>query len=278
MPCPGWLSSDHFHSNFFPLPIILAHPYRLRQRVVLPALTCLNLQGATEYLEDLVAGIDAPYLGDIEVTFFSSKTTSNFSKLRAFIDRIELHKSPRRADILSSEGSISISLTQPEVPTCLKLQLICVPVLAWQLAFIAQICFHFSAFLFDVEDLRICATRESSQGDSFYFERWLGHLGSFTGVKWLHVSGNPSTYIVHALNGAERRKTVLPALYKLCISQIGSRHAHLSKAVVLFMTSRRHSGHHTAVEYERQCDINELRGAGTVYANCYHLYSLTRLE
>ena len=246
-----------------------------RKRVVLPALNRFDFRGAIEYLEDLVAGIDVPYLGDIQVTFLS-KTISNFSKLREFVDRIVVHKAPHRVDILSSEHAISISLMQPEVPTCLKLQLFCVP-LAGQVSSINQICIQFSALLLDVEDLHIISTRQSSWHDSYYNEQWLKLLGSFTGVKWFHVSRNLSTDIVRALNEAEGHTTVLPAMHKLYILRIGPRRAPLSEAEVSFMTSRRLSGHPIAVEYERQCYFNELCGEGTTSAKCHHL-SLTRLE
>ena len=63
----------------------------------------------------------------------------------------------------------------------------------------SRICLHFSAFLLNVEDLRISATRPSSQENSLCSERWLELLNSFTGVKWFHLDGNHSTNIVRAL-------------------------------------------------------------------------------
>ena len=246
------------------------------KRVILPALTHLNFQGTTEYLEDLVAGIDAPYLGDIEATFFNEHISS-FSKLNEFVNRIGMHKSPRRADILSSERAISISFIQPGAPTSLKFQLFSES-LALQLSSIDRICIHFSALLFFVEDLRISATRNSRRDDGLDGESWLEPLNSFAGVKWFHVTGNLSTDIVLALEEAERRrKAVLPVLHKLYIPQLGARHAPLSEEVVSFMTTRRLSGHPIAVEYERQCHNSELREAGIIYVKCYHGYSLTRL-
>jgi hypothetical protein len=86
-----------------------------------------------------------------------------------------------------------------------------------------------------------------------------------------------STDVVRALQDVFLvRKTVLPALHKLYIPQPEPRHAPLSEATVSFMTSRRLSGHPIAVEYERLCRISELRGTGTIYAQCLHRYSLTR--
>ena len=245
------------------------------ERVVLPSLTRLNFRGIAVYLEDLVSGIDAPHLSDIEITFFN-ESVSDFSKLCEFIDRIQIHKSPRRANISFSEYALSISLIQPGAPTFLKFQLFCEP-LALQVSFMARICGHFP-FLFNVEELYICATRQSRPDDSRHPEPWLELLNSFTGVKWLHISGELSSYITCALGGMGRFKTVLPTLHKLCIPRHRALGAPLSVAVVLLMTSRRLSGHPIAVEYERQCHIDDLRGAGTIYSKHNHPYSLTCLK
>ncbi|KAI9443730.1 hypothetical protein BJY52DRAFT_443861 [Lactarius psammicola] len=232
--------------------------------VILPALTYLNFRGITEYLEDLVARIDAPRLGDIEVTFFNG-SASDLSKLSEFINRIEMHKSPRRAHILSSDHTISISLIQPGAPACLKLQLSCEQ-LSEQLSSMARICVPFSAFLFNVEDLRVSAMHPSSCQDR---EAWPKLIHHFRGTKWFHVDGKHSTNVVRASAlqlPDRRREIVLPALHKLYIQPPGPRHAPLSDAVVSFMTSRRLSGHPIAVEYEQSCHITELRGSGTMYA------------
>ena len=246
-----------------------------RKRVVLPSLTRLNFRGIAEYLEDFVAGIDAPHLGDIEVTLFN-EPVSGFSRLYEFIDRIQMDKSPDRVDILFSEPVVSISLTWPGPPTRFKTQLFCEP-LALQLSTITRICGHLS-FLFNVEELHISATQQSRPDDGFHPEPWLELLNSFTSVKLLHISGELSSYITRALGGAERRKTVLPTMHKLCIPRDRARGAPLSEAVVSLLTSRRLSGHPIAVEYERQCHINDSRGAGTIYSKHHHPNLLTCLE
>ena len=265
-----------------PLPMFLPLPISLPSSkcATLPALTCLRFQGITEYLEDLVARIDAPYLSDIEITFLYT-FQPHFSKLNKFINQIEKHKSPRRADILFSERAISISFLQPGAPTCLKIQLSGELLSeSEQLFYIGLVCNDLSVFLSDVEDLRISTTRQSRVEDGLRHRPW--PLNSFTGVKWIHVIGNLSAEFVHTLKEDEwRRKTgdvLLPALHKLYIPQLEPRHAPLSEALVSFMTSRALSGHPIAVEYERQCHISELRGAGIIYAKCYDRYSLTRLN
>ena len=236
-------------------------PSTCGEHVILPALARLNFQGNNAYLEDLVARIDAPGLRDIEITF-SNRRIFGASKLSGFIDRIEMQKSHLRADILSSECAISISLTQPGAPTCLKVQVSCEP-LSGQVYSMAQICGHFSDFISRVEDLRINVTRPSSGHDDVDAGRLLDIFDSFTGVKWFHVAGNFSTDIVVALRPSERwRKNALPALHKLCIREPEPHCAPLREAVGSFTHSRRLSGCFIAVEYERQWIGGERRGTG----------------
>jgi hypothetical protein len=189
-----------------------------RVRAILPVLTRLDFRGITGYFECLVGGIDAPFLGNIEVTFFNEFTFDvNLSRLSEFIDRIGMHRSYCRAYILSSERVVSISLTQPGAPTCLKFHLVCEP-LRGQLFSLARICRSLSAFLFSVKDLHVSATRPSRREDRLYNERWLDPIKSFEGVNEFHVSGNLSTNIVHALQLADSQsETVLPALHKFYI-------------------------------------------------------------
>ncbi|KAH9070844.1 hypothetical protein EDB83DRAFT_371225 [Lactarius deliciosus] len=174
-------------TNFIDIPL------RSWGCAVLPVLTRLDFRGSSGYLEHLVASIDAPCLRDIELTFLNEDIIG-FPKLREFIDQIEMHKSFHRAHILSSERVISISLIQPGAPTSLKLQLFC-ETLSEQLSLMTRFCIHPSAFLFNVEDLRINSTRPSGRGISAY-SGWRDLLNSFTGVKWFHLDSDHSTNIV----------------------------------------------------------------------------------
>ena len=229
------------------------------QRVVLSTLTRLLFRGMAEYLERLVLEIDAPRLGDIQVTVVD-KSVFCLARLGDFIDRIEMRKSYHHARILGSENAVSISLMQPGALTCFKLQLFSEQ-LSEQQRVMFRIIPHFSAFYLNVEDLCISATRPSSQKHSLCSDRWAELVDSFSGVKWLHLDGNDSTNIVCALEDAYwQGKAVLPALHKLYLPQRGPRHAPLSEAVVAFMTSRWRSGYPIGVEYRRPYGVNELRG------------------
>ena len=252
--------SLHFLSTANHIP----SPLPSGDRIILPVLTRLNFRGISAYLEGLVARINSPGLKDIEITFFY-KRIFDVSKLSEFIDRIEIQKSHRRADVISSERAISISLTQPGAPTCFKVQVLC-ETLCGQVYSMAQICSHFSTLISRVEDLRINVTRPPSGQDNVDSERWLDLIDSFTAVQWFHLAGNLSTNIVLALQPSERwRKTVLPVLHKLCIREPEPYDGSLRKAVVSFMYSRRLSCRFLEVEYERLW-ANERLGTGTMYA------------
>jgi hypothetical protein len=242
-------------------------------RIILPVLTRFNFRGINAYLEGLVGRIDAPGLKDIEITFFY-KRILDVSKLSEFIDRIEMQKPHRRADILSSESAISISLTQPGALTGLKVQVLC-ETLSGQVYSMAQICSHFSAFIFGVEDLRIDLMRPPRRQDGVDGGQWLDLMDSFTGAKWFYLAGSLSKNVVLALQPSERwRKTVLPVLHKLRIRP-GPYDASLRKAVVSFVYSRRLFGCFLEAEYEPT--VNELLGTGTIRAFRYR-HTLTRLS
>jgi hypothetical protein len=143
------------------LPMSKEHVVQL---VVIPSLSCLEYQGTSKYLDSLLARIDAPRLADIEITFFA-ETRFKVSNLKEFINRTEMRRLHGQADILFTEGSVSISSTQ-SVPTCLKLQVLC-DLLNRQVVSMSQLCSHLASFYFRVDDIRIEAT--GTRLSSFFF-------------------------------------------------------------------------------------------------------------
>jgi hypothetical protein len=245
--------------------IDMSRPYR--KHVALPALTHLTFRGITTYLEGLVAGIVAPRLRDIEVTFFNESLT-DLSIFGEFIDRIEMHKAYRQVHVQFSERAVAISLIQPGAPadTCLKLQIFCKS-FSRQLCSMAHMCGQISAVLFSAEDLRIDVTRPSSGQADSDIKQWQALILHFRSTKCLYVAGigDHATNVVHAVQLSKTRETVLPALHKLRIREPGPRHAPLRQAVVSLMASRWPSGR-PIVEYERLW-INEIiGGTGLPYA------------
>ena len=243
--------STYRHVSASPLP---------RKLVVTPSLTRLDFRGDSKYLEDLVVEIEAPHLGDIELSFFN-KTIPELPKLNEFINRIEMHKSHRRVDIRAFANAVSISFIQPGASTRIKLEVFCEPI-STQLPTMARIVAPFSASLLDLEDLEISATPfMRNYGPTFmweyelYHRSWLELLNTFTRVKWLYVSAsvakNLLTDIAIALQLPDKRsEPVLPAWHKLYITQPGPHPMSWREGMVALMTSRMLSGHPIAVEYE----------------------------
>ena len=231
------------------------------ERVVLPVLTRLNYRGSMAYLEAIVTIIDAQSLEEIEIT--SNDPFVAHPEFKIFIDWIETHRSHHGPHILSSEPTISTSLSQPGAPIRLKLASVREP-LHIQISTKAQICLDFSPFHFNYEeDLCIGRTGPSVRMDSSHGRGFLELLNQ--GKKFFHLNMNHSINIVHTLQPLEtqsRREGMIPALHRLYIPQPGPHHAVLREAVVSFMILRRLSGHPIEVEYAR---LNEQRDTGTVY-------------
>ncbi len=238
------------------------------ERVLLPALTHLKYCGASEYLDSLVARVDAPLLCNIEITFFD-EFLFDVCNLSELIDRMDRTRSCRQAEIVFADHSVSISLTQP-TPTCLKLEVVSEPLLRRQLFSLVQICRRFSAFLWRVEDLSFRDIRSPTKHDGAV--QWRDLIRLFRGTKWLRVIGNFSTDIVLALHQPSRRggETFLPAMHKLCIQEPEPHCApsSLRMAVESLMNSRRLLGHFIGVEYERLW-ADEPREIGIIICDFY---------
>ena len=220
-----------------------------------------------------MAKTDSPPLGesDIEITFNRPIFTDTVSKVGKSINQIEIQKSYLRADILYSDRAISISFSQPLAGAQKRFELTvsCKP-LVLQLSSMALICKSLSgsALLLGVEHLHLNAKRPPSSGqDDSERKDWLEIILTFRGTKWVHVAGDYSTNIVLALQPSNRRrKTVFPALHKLCIQVPMQHHLPLRDAVLsAFMYSRQLSGSFIGVEYERLRVSDELRGTGITY-------------
>ena len=135
----------------------LGLPPPSEERVLLPALTCFKYRGTSKYLDSFVGRIDAPRLGDIDITFFS-QPTMDASQLGRFSERIGMQTQFNRAEVQISEDAISVIFPHQSTPTPLRLRIPCEQ-LDWQLSSMAQICSHFSPFLFRLEDLHISSTQ-----------------------------------------------------------------------------------------------------------------------
>ena len=240
--------SFHFLSfprrrSYLPLPPL---PGEL---ILLPALTRLKYRGISKYLDSLAARIDAPRLGDIDITFFS-QPTMDASQLGRFIERIGLQAPLSRADVQVSVHAISISFTNTSTSSLLQLQISCKQ-LDWQLSCMAQVCSQFSPFLFGIEELSINTTETSNGLDGLDGEQWLDLVLPFGGAQRFRMASDLATHILRAsppANGGNA--TVLSALRHLRVEGSMVMNESLWDA---FQSSRRLSGH--PVELQVVCYI-----------------------
>ena len=223
-----------FHSRLVEVP-----PFS-GERVVLPALTDLKFRGIRDdYLNSFIARIDAPHLADIEIMFVYRRTI-DLSPISQFIDRIEIQKSYRRADIISSGCAISMSLIRSRPPTRLELGAYS-PRLDWQLSSMTRICDHFSQSLLGVRNLRIESTQTSGGRDATGAE-WAELIRSFSGVGRFHVAGERAAGILQALRPTVGEVTsgALPELTNLYV--IGPRSGAMHDIIQSIINPRKLTG------------------------------------
>ncbi|KAH9007883.1 hypothetical protein EDB83DRAFT_2459924 [Lactarius deliciosus] len=220
----------------------LDFPPQSRERVVLPALTCLKYRGTSKYLDRLVARIDAPHLRDIGITFFN-QPTMDASQLGRFIERTEIQSLLSRADIQTSAHDISICCSKLEAhsPAQLGLRILCGQS-DWQLSLMTQICNHFSTFLSRVIVLGIHLTQSPSETDDVYGEQWPDLIRAFGGAEDFHVAGPHATDMLSALCTADGHATDTTTLPALCNLHISDKPGPLWDAAQSFIASRRLSG------------------------------------
>jgi hypothetical protein len=217
------------------------------KRVVFSSLTHFKFRGTSGFFNSFISRIDPPLLSDIEVTF--NGRLSLVSKLREFIDRIEIQKSHRQAEVIFSGHAISISFTQHGAPMCPKLKISIRPS-NWQLFSMFELCNRLSALLSGVEDLHLHVTQLPSGQDKMNCEDWVKLIHLFRGTKRFYIGGKLSIDIILSLESF--RTPFLPSLHTLCIQEPGPRHAPLREAIVSLMVSQRRSGRLLQVDYERQ--------------------------
>jgi hypothetical protein len=184
------------------------------KRETLHSLTHFNFRGASDYLEDLLARIDAPVLIHVEITLFN-QLIFRVPQLSRFIGSMETLKSAKVAEMESSFGSgVSIKLEQPrgadasakpDTVGCGRPLSLCVlcGVLDWQISSIAQIC-NQSPLLSSVERLEIRADYlrlgyRCQDDQSMDSVPWSELFRSFTLVQMLCISGELGPHVALAL-------------------------------------------------------------------------------
>ena len=223
-------------------------------RILLPSLTYLRFQGAPEYMEDLVAQVDAPLLESIVIELFLQEVLK-VSELAKFLRRADKLSLAHHARVIFKSVSICITLSSPKllfrhiVPKTLMLDLTC-DVSALRLSCLAQFCASSLPTLTPFESLYIDIPIYFASEDFIDNPdpQWLELLRIFTAVKHLHLSKTVARHVALALRGllVGQVAEVLPALENVFIPGLEPS-GRVLEAISDFTDARRHSGHPVSI-------------------------------
>ena len=225
-------------------------------RALLPALTSVMFEGVNEYLEDIVAQIDAPLLGELSITFFH-QLTFDTRQLFLFIGRAPKLGGRNEARVVFSENTVRVTHLLPSQPFSgeeeIKLGVLCKhPDL--QLLSVTQLCtLSFPQFIRTVEHLYIVESKYSSKPrweTDIQKSEWLNLLRPFTNVKNLYLSEKIVALIAPALQELVGGKMtqVLPALQCLLVEGLHTS-GPVMGAITPFIAARRLSTHPIVASY-----------------------------
>jgi hypothetical protein len=217
------------------------HPPPLT-RIILPALTKLWFKGNSEYLEDIISGIDAPLLDTMVITFFNQLLFET-PQLRHFISRTGIFGVPDCARMFFGRSYVTV-----EPFRTLSLRISCKPS-DWQLSSLSQL--HNSALsplLSTLEILEIYNPREYWEDDMENVQ-WLELLRLFPSVKDLVLSEKSFRLVAPALNelDGESVTEVLPALQNI-VTQGPQSSEPDNEAIGKFISTRQLLGSPVAIQ------------------------------
>jgi hypothetical protein len=227
-----------------PLPDRRAQrPLLTRASAVLPALTQFWFRGVSEYLEDLVARINAPLLLTVNIIFFNQPAFGT-QQLTQFIAHAPIFTSYNQAEIDFIGPVALIKCSSIEQHSgCLNLDIPCIE--GDEVSSRAQICSRFSFFMSRIERLYIQARHRLPFRVEMDDTHWLELFRPFTAVQALYLPLQVWTLIMHRLS-EESVTDALPALVDLYLEGYQTPGSELPD-IESFITARQHSGHPVVV-------------------------------
>jgi hypothetical protein len=229
---PGW------ESRSLPPPM----------RSTLPALVKFHFEGVTEYLEDLVAFIDAPQLKSLDITLFN-QIDFDCPRLAQFINRTPSLRAVDEAHVQFHDIFARVTLPAGSTTPTFKIAISCREP-DWQLSSIEQVCNSSLHPLSTVEGLYI--DHKYSQlvwkDDAIENTLWLQLLRPFTAVKNLYLSKEFAPGIaagLHELVGGNITE-VLPSLQNIFVEGLEPS-GPFQENIGQFVAARQLSGHPIAI-------------------------------
>ena len=190
-------------------------------RTVLPALTHFQYDGASQYLEDLVAQIDCPELQKITVSDTNPVVDFQIAQLARFLNHsLGPETSPYKpTELYLDDGSVSIHMYHdPKHPSYTWDPSTTYIYYCWtgqQVSYVANVLNQFSPILSTVAYLSLMSFpyRQFKGADE---ADWLHLLRPFSAVQTLHVSRELARHVALALKGFPAAE-VLPSLRLTCL-------------------------------------------------------------
>ena len=214
-------------------------------RTILTVLEHFWFKGDVEYLEHLVARIDAPRLRRLDITFFNDIVFFT-PQLTRFISHTTMLEEFNVASIalLDAAASITLSSAYEDFGECLKVSISCTE-LDWQLSFLEQVCTSSFPSLSMLQDLYMRGRPwPQDWKDIVDYVQWLELLHSFTTVKNLYLSKELVPCVVPALQDLVRGRTteVLPNLQNIFLEE-PEESGPVQEGIEKFVAARQVTGH-----------------------------------
>ena len=188
-------------------------------RSALSVLSFFKFTGVSEYLEDLVASIDAPRLSGMYIIFFNDIVLDT-PQLIQFIGRTPLPRELEKAHLTFSDHGAEVSFLRRStyMSAGFRVGILCRGS-DWQISYLEQVCTSCLLSSSKSEDLYIRKVpyQELDWKDDIENGLWLGLLQPFTAVKNLYLSEEFATHIAPAMQElvGDRTTKVLPALQNI---------------------------------------------------------------
>jgi F-box-like len=224
-------------------------------RSVLPNLAFFNFKGDSEYMEVVMAHIDAPRLGGLYTTLFND-IVFDTPRLTQFISRTPKIQALEKAHVTFDGDAAAVKLSSLEhgrYDTRLKVKIPCRE-LDWQVSSMEQICASCLPPL-PTLDLHI-------DGNPHYSQHWQGNVNNalwlqllqpFTSVKNLYLSEEIAGRIVPALQElvGDRATEVLPTLENIFLEE-GQQSGSVQEGIQQVIAVRQATNHPIAVSYQEK--------------------------
>ena len=235
-------------------------------RIILPSLTRIKFKGASEYLEVILARINAPQLDDLHITFFN-EIIFDTPQLFQFISRTPTLRALEKGRIAFSEDAVMVKFpSQKSDYKTLRVDILC-RASGWQLSAAEQVftsSFPPVSTLEDLYILELPVARPRWQ-DDVDSTLWLDLLRPFFALKNLYISKEFAPRIAPTLEELVGARTteVLPTLENIFLAGLRPS-GRLQEGIEKFIAARQLIGHPVAVSRSWNLEQNKYEWYSTI--------------